>query len=66
MIKTMTLNEATAYLREHGLKITNVSLADGLRQGKYPFGVFIETGDTGVFQIYTRLLDKWIEERWVS
>ena len=40
-IQTMDLNECAAYLREHGLSISNESLADGLEQRVYPFGVCI-------------------------
>ena len=63
MIKTMTLNECTAYLRAHGLSISNESLASALEQGAYPFGVCIGGGRQRVFQIFTRLVDAWIAER---
>lgn len=63
MIETMTLNEAASYLRDQGLRISNVSLGDGIRQGKFPFGLFIQTGESGVFHIYKRMLDEWVKER---
>ena len=65
-IQTMDLNECAAYLREHGLSISNESLADGLEQRVYPFGVCICGGKRRIFQIYTRLVDKWIAEREVE
>ena len=43
-IQTMDLNECAAYLREHGLSISNESLAAGLEQRVYPFGVCIRGG----------------------
>ena len=30
MIETMSLNEATEYLRQHGMRITNATLAAGI------------------------------------
>lgn len=62
MIKTFTLNEASKYLRDRGLKMWPGTLADGLEQGVYPFGVCIRTGRSRVFQIFKRKLDLWIEE----
>lgn len=64
MIATMTANEAAAYLRAHGLKISNVSLMAGLEAGIFPFGhAFKGDGKQRVVMIFTRLLDEWIEER---
>ena len=65
MIETLTLNDAAAYLREHGLSISNEALGDGLEQRVYPFGVCI-IGGGRVFQIFKRLLDEWIAERTVK
>lgn len=66
MIETLTLNEAAAYLREHGLSISNEALGDGLEQRVYPFGVCIIGGGRRVFQIFKRLLDEWIAERTIK
>lgn len=65
-IRTMDLNECAAYLREHGLSISNESLAAGLEQRVYPFGVCICGGKRRIFQIYTRLVNEWIAEREVE
>lgn len=62
MIKTMTLNECTAYLRAHGLSISNESLASALEQGAYPFGACIG-GKQRAFRIFSRLVNAWIAER---
>ena len=59
----MDLNECAAYLREHGLSISNEVLANALEQRVYPFGVCIGGGKRRVFQIFPPLLDKWIAER---
>lgn len=39
------------------------TLADGLEQGVYPFGVCIRTDRSRVFQIFKKKLDAWIAER---
>ena len=44
-------------------KIARVTLADGLEQGVYPFGVCIRTDRSRVFQIFKKKLDAWIAER---
>lgn len=66
MIETMSLNEATEYLRQHGMRITNTTLAAGIQQGLYPFGLCIQGDIKPVYQIFTRLLDEWIERRATS
>lgn len=65
-IITMDTNECAAYLRAHGMKISKETLAFGLEQGVYPFGVCVSGGRERVFQIFKALLDKWIEEREVE
>lgn len=62
-IETMTLNQAAARLREAGLSISNGTLADGIEGGVYPFAICIDTGESRVFQIFSRLLEEWIDER---
>lgn len=66
MISTMDLNTCAAYLREHGLSISNDILGDGIEQGVYPFGICIRGRGRRVFQIFPRLLDQWIAEREVE
>ena len=63
MIETMTLNQASKYLRDNGLSLCSDTLADGLEHGVYPFGVCIRTDRSRVFQIFRKKLDAWIAER---
>lgn len=63
MIETMTLNQASKYLRDKGLILSPDTLADGLEQGVYPFGLCVIGGQRRVFHIFPNLLDKWIAER---
>ena len=63
MIETMTLHQASKYLRDKGLSLCSDTLADGLEQGVYPFGVCIRTDRSRVFQIFKKKLDAWIAER---
>ena len=63
MIKTMTLQECMEHLRVHGLSISQDTLANGIEQGAYPFGLCVIGGKLRVFQIFSNLLDKWIAER---
>lgn len=50
MIETMTLHQASKYLRDKGLSLCSDTLADGLEQGVYPFGVCIRTDRSRVCQ----------------
>ena len=63
MIETMTLNQASKYLRDKGLILSPDTLADGLENGVYPFGVCIRTDRSRVFQIFKKKMDAWIAER---
>ena len=57
MIETLTLNQTAAYLRQHGLSISNPALANGIQQGQYPFGM-----ETGALPLATfRKRDKLLE-----
>ena len=63
MIETLSLNGAAEYLRTHGMRISTATLAAGIQQGVYPFGLCIQCGEQPVYQIFVRLLDEWIERR---
>ena len=66
-IATMTLDEARIRLRDVGLGMDKTTLADGIEQGAFPFGVCITTKHDGrVFKIFARLLEDWISERSVE
>ena len=63
-IKTLTTQEATEQLRHLGVKISTETMRNGLRQGVFPFGTYIETPNgSPVYTIYERLFHKWIAER---
>jgi hypothetical protein len=63
-IVTLTLAEAVYRLQLAGLKTSKETLGAGLKSGVYPFGVGF-TGPRGgtVYQIFSRQLEEWIEER---
>ena len=63
MIETMTLNQASKYLRDKGLILCSDTMADGLEQGVYPVGGCSRTDRSRVLQIFKKKLDKWIAER---
>ena len=44
------------------MSLCSDTLADGLEQGVYPFGVCIRTDRSRVFQIFKKKLDAWISE----
>lgn len=62
MIKTMTMQECMDHLRAHGLSISQDTLANGIEQGVYPFGLCVIGGKRRVFQIFKKKLDAWISE----
>lgn len=68
MIPTMTVNQCAEYLRARGLSITNTTLADGIEQKVFPFGICIrdDEDDLRTFKIFSRLVDEWIAEREVA
>lgn len=63
VIETMTPQEATELLRSYGMKISKDTLCLGLQQAKYPFGICINGKVAPVYQIFTKQLLQWIEER---
>ncbi len=64
MIETMDTNEAAAYLRECGLRISNEALVDGLELGIFPFGhAYAGSGKRRIVMIFKTLLDQWVAER---
>lgn len=64
MIEMLTCNETAAYLRSHGMKISNETLIAGLEQGVFSFGSAFRANERNrVVMVYKALLDRWIEER---
>lgn len=62
-IETMTVKEATKRLREVGLHISEPTLREFLKQRKFEFGECVDAGSTPVSIIFTKLFNKWIDER---
>lgn len=63
MIETMTLHQASKYLRDKGLSLCSDTLADGIEQGVLPFGVCVRSEKSRVFLIFRRQVDEWLAER---
>lgn len=62
-IKTITTEEAAERLRSLGMRISTVSLRDGLERGVFPFGDYLQGEKNRVFIVYEKLLNAWIAER---
>lgn len=62
-IKTLTAQEATERLRSMGMKISVEAVRDGLQQGAFPFGNYIQGAKNRIFIVYEKLLNAWIAER---
>lgn len=62
-IATITPEQAAERLREIGMKITPVTIREGMAQGRFPFGDYIKTEKSCVCYVYPRLLERWIAER---
>ena len=44
---TLTINETAALCREHGWAVGKEQLAEGIAEGRYPFGKILRVGNTG-------------------
>lgn len=62
-IETMTVEEATQKLRSLGLKISTVTLREGIAQGQFSFGSYIKTDKSCVCFVWVKLFDRWVAER---
>lgn len=62
-IGTMTVDEAAQKMRDMGMKISAKTLREALAQDKFPFGTYIKTEKSCVCFVWTRLFEKWAEER---
>lgn len=59
---TLTPEEVSQRLRAIGVKTTPLKIREGIRQGKYPFGIVIELASDS-FEIYTKDFEKWMREK---
>lgn len=62
-IGLMTVEEAAQKMRDMGMKISAKTLREALAQDKFPFGTYIKTEKSCVCFVWTRLFEKWAEER---
>lgn len=62
-IGLMTVEEAAQKMRDMDMKISAKTLREALAQDKFPFGTYIKTEKSCVCFVYTRLFEKWAEER---
>lgn len=61
---TINATEATAILRQTGMKISPTILRDGIEQKVFPFGDVVRSRNgSPVCFIYRKKLMEWIEER---
>ncbi len=44
---TLTIDEAVALCRRHGWVVGKTQLAEGIAEGRYPFGKILRVGNTG-------------------
>ena len=58
---TLTPEQAAGCLRYAGVKVSPVTLREGIAQGKFPFGLVIE-GGSRIFIISKFQLEQWLEE----
>lgn len=63
VIETMTPEQTAQRLRELGMKVSPDKIRNGLKQGVYPFGDFVDMGKSPAFTIYTKLFNSWVAER---
>ncbi len=59
---TLTPEEVSTQLRAIGVKTTPTKIREGIRQGKYPFGIVIDLA-TPTYEIYTKDFIKWLREK---
>lgn len=62
---TLTINEAAKMLREAGIPMTAITLADGIEDGAYPFGRLVRTSDSGrrMYEIFIVDVQRFIESK---
>lgn len=60
----MTPEDVACELRKLGLNVTTETIRQGIKQGKYPFGEFIQMKKP-VFQIFRKKFIEWVEENFI-
>lgn len=59
---TLTPEEVAQVLRAIGVRTTATRIREGIRQGKYPFGIVIDLA-TPTYEIYRKDFEKWLREK---
>ena len=59
---TLNIREATIKFRLAGIPTSETKLGAGIEQGLYPFAICIHTGKGRRFEIYTKMLDKYLAD----
>ncbi len=59
---TMSPEEVANTLREIGVHTSATRIREGIRQGKYPFGIVIDFA-TPAYEIYRKDFEKWMHEK---
>lgn len=63
-LKEITVAEAHKILSDYGSRIGIQQLYAGIRQGVFPFGLYIEgNGNRDMYTVYAAPLMRWINER---
>lgn len=64
-VETMTLNELAAFCRHIGISTSEVTLADGIEQSVFPYGICIKNTKTGTrqFVIYKQMVYDYYTQR---
>ena len=62
-IETMTLNQVTQRMRKLGIKTSEVRIGTAIQNGQYPWAICIPGEKNFCYEIYTKLFDKWVDER---
>ena len=67
LIETLSPEKAAEYLRSYGLRISKETIWQGLKQGVFPFGLYIETASgSPVYLVFAKQLRQWARERMVD
>lgn len=63
MAAVCNIHEAVIKFREAGIPTSETKLGAGIEQGFYPFAICIKTEKGRRFEIYVKMLDKYLSER---
>ena len=58
----MILNDVLAEMRKHGMPISDSILYEGIKQGVFPFGKYIQPSDASAHIIMRKDFEDWAAE----